>query len=131
MRDAVTQLASLMDGARGFGRAVAAYATGKGEFLEELPHPLFVLALVRVNLGIGALQVGGPQYARRAVAGAGQKDRVEVVLVDEAVEVNVNEAQTGTRSPVSQQAMLDVLYRQRLAEQRIVLQINHPDGEII
>ena len=109
VRDAVAELAALVDGARRLRRAVAADAAGEGEFLEELAHALLVLALVRIDLRVGALQIDRRQHARRAVARAGQEDRVEVVLVDQAVEVNVGEAQAGTRAPVPEQAQLDVL----------------------
>src|SRR5262245_1921629 len=53
MRDAVTQLPALVDRTRSLRRAVAADATGKREFFEELQHSLLVLALVRVDLGVG------------------------------------------------------------------------------
>src|SRR3974377_2166452 len=98
-----------MDRPRGFGGAVAADAAGKGELLEERTHPFYILALVRINLRIGTLQIDRRQHTRRAMAGASQEDRVEVVLVDQAIEMNVDEAQPRTRSPVAQQAKLDML----------------------
>ena len=114
VREAVAELAALVDGARRLRRAVAADAAGEGELLEELAHARLVLALVRVDLGVGALQVDRAEHARRAVAGAGQEDRVEVVLLDQPVQVDVGEAQARARAPVAEQALLDVLGLQRL-----------------
>ena len=113
VRDTVTQLSPLVDRTRGLRRAVAADAAGEGEFLEELKHSLLVLALVRIDLGVGTFQINRRQHARRTVSGAGQKDGVEVVLVDQAIQMNISEAQAGTGSPVAQQARFDVLWPSR------------------
>src|SRR5262249_33401576 len=110
---------------------MAANAAGEGEFLEELKHPLLILALVRIDLGIRALQIDWRQHARRTVARAGQKNGIEVILVNQAVEVDVSEAQPRTGSPVPQQALFDVLRLQGLAEQRIGAQIDHAASQII
>src|SRR4029453_18675953 len=109
VRDAVPEFASLVDGAWGLRRAVTADAAWEGEFLKEGAHALLVLALIRIDLRVGALQIGRPQYARRAMTRTGQEDGVQIVLGDQAVEVNVGEAQAGTRAPVPQQAQLHVL----------------------
>jgi hypothetical protein len=45
--------------------------------------------------------------------------------------VYVNKGEAGTRSPVPQQSILDVLGLQRFIEQRIIAKINHPQAEII
>ena len=58
--------------------------------------PSIVFALVRVYLGIGAFQIDWAQNARRAMPGTSQEDRVKIVLLDEAVEMNISEAQTRT-----------------------------------
>ena len=96
VRDAVPQFAPLVDGAWGLRRAVTADAAGEGEFLEERAHTLLILALIRIDLRVGALEIDRCQHARRPVPRAGQKDGVQIVLVDQAVEVNVGEAQART-----------------------------------
>jgi len=58
------------------------------------------------------------------VAGAGDVDHVEVVLLDDAVEVNVAEVLPRRRAPVAEQPRLDVLQLKRLAQQRIVEQVD-------
>src|SRR4029450_11172822 len=112
VRDTVPEFAPLVDGAWGLRRAVTTDAAGEGEFLEEGAHTFFVLALIRIDLRIGALQIGRRQYTRRAVARAGQENDVQIVLGDQAVEVNIGKAQAGTRAHVPQQAQFHVLWLQ-------------------
>jgi len=110
---------------------VAADAAREGEFLEELLHARQVLALVRVDLCVGALEVHGREHARRAVAGSGEEDRVQVVLVDQAIEVHVGEGQSRARAPVPEQTVLDVGRFQPFAKKGVVLQVDHADGEVV
>src|SRR5262249_9353072 len=76
VRHAVAELPAFVDGPRSLRRAVAADAARERELFEELPHPFFVLALVRVDLRVRAFEIDGRQHARRAVAGAGEEDGV-------------------------------------------------------
>ena len=48
-----------------------------------------------------------------------------------AVEVGIDKCQPRARSPMSEQAILDVLGLERLFEQRIVPQIDHAEREIL
>jgi hypothetical protein len=64
------------------------------------------------------------------VTGAGEEDRVEIVFVDEAIEVDVHEAEAGARPPVTEETLLDVLRLQRLSQQRIAAQVNHAGGQV-
>ena len=67
---------------------------------------------------------------RRAMPGAGHEDHVLVELLDEPVQVDVDECEAGARSPVTEQAVLDVLRLERLLQQRVVLQIDHPERQV-
>ena len=130
VRYAVAQFATLVDAARGFRGSVAADTAWEGELLEEALHPGLVFTLVRVDLGIRSLKICLGQYRRCTVSRPRDIDRVEVVLVDEPVEVDVGEALTGVRSPVAQQPRLGVLQAKRLPEQRVGLQVQHTQTEI-
>ena len=68
---------------------------------------------------------------RTAVAGAGDVDGVEIVLLDRAVEVDVEEVQPRRGAPVAQEPRLDVFVPQRLFQQRIVVQIDLADRQIV
>src|SRR3974390_3633048 len=100
MRDAVTQLAAFVDRARSLRSAVAANPAGERKFLEELVHPFNVFAFARVYLRISAFQIDRAQHARSAMTGASEENGVEIVFPDEAIEMNVGEAQTRARSPM-------------------------------
>ena len=129
--DGVAELAALVDGAGGLRRAVGADAAGEGELLEEGLHALLVLALVGVDLRVGAFQIDRGQHAGCAVAGAREEDRLLLVGVDDPVEVHVHERQAGARAPVAEEPLLDVRFLEGLAQQRIVEQIDHARREIV
>ena len=131
VRHAVAQLPSFVDGARHLRRAMAADAAGEGEFLEELAHALGVLALVRIDLAVAALQIYRGQHAGRTVSGTGYEDRIQIVFDDQPVHVDVGEGQTGTGTPVAEQTALDVLRLERFPEQGVVAQIDHAGCEIV
>ena len=55
----------------------------------------------------------------------------EVIFLDDPVQMDVDEILPGRRAPVSQQHVLDVRERQRPLQQRIVVEINLADRQII
>src|SRR5580658_4152131 len=65
------------------------------------------------------------------MAGSDDVDHVEGAFVDQPVEMGVDEIQAGRRSPMSEQARLDVVGSQRPFEQRIVLEIYLANGKIV
>src|SRR5207253_3728328 len=68
---------------------------------------------------------------RPAVAGATDVDDVEVMRLDHAVQVHVDEVEAGSRAPVAQEARLDVLDRERLAQERLVHEVDLTDGQVV
>ena len=131
VRKAVTQLTSFVNRARRFRRRVAADVAGEGEVLEELLHALGVLAFIRVHLGVRALEIRGAEHTRRAVPRAGHEDHIEILAHDHPVHVHPHERQRWARSPVPKQPALDMFDPQRFSEERVVLQINHPDRQVV
>jgi hypothetical protein len=65
------------------------------------------------------------------VAGTGQIDGIEIVLPDQAIEMRIDEVQAGSGPKMSQEAWLDMLDFERLAQQRIGIEINLADGKIV
>jgi hypothetical protein len=65
------------------------------------------------------------------VAGADDVHRRDFLLPDHAVEVRVEQVEARGRAPVPEQPGLYVLRSQRLAQQRIVEQIDLPDGQVV
>jgi hypothetical protein len=58
-------------------------------------------------------------------------DHVQVVLGDQPVQVNINEIQAWRRSPVAEQPRLYVIQSQRLPQQRMVLEVNLSNRQVI
>jgi hypothetical protein len=127
----VAQLAALVNGAGRLRRGVARNPAREGELLAQPLEPGEVPRHFGIQLAVGSFQVGVRHHARSAVARAGDEDQVEVVPPDDPVEVRVDEVEPRGRAPVSQQAGLDVVQRQRLPEQGVVQQVDLADGEIV
>ena len=131
MRERVAELAAFMNGARCLGCHVARNTAGERELFEQSLHPPFVQGDVRIHLAVRAIEPGIGHQAGPAVARPGDVDHAEVMLLDDAVQVRVDEVQPGCRAPVTEQARLDVLARERLLQQRIVIQVDLPDRQIV
>jgi hypothetical protein len=106
VREHISEFAALMNRAWGLGSAVAADAPRKRELLEELLEPDRVFAFIGVDFGIGALQIDGTEDSRCAMTGTRKEDHVQVVLFDQAVQVGVDERQTGARAPMPEKRLL-------------------------
>ena len=65
----------------------------------------------RVDLRVGPFEVDVGDDGRAAVARAGDVDHVAIALLDQAVELDVDEAQARRGPPVTEQPRLDVLRR--------------------
>ena len=66
-----------------------------------------------------------------AVPGPGNINDVGVVLANQPVEMRVDEILSRRSPPMPEQARLDVLGAQRLAQQRIRHQVDLPDGQVV
>ena len=86
MRERVAEFSAFMDRTRGLGSAVAADPARERELFEELTQAIDILTLLQIDLGVGALKVRLAKNTRCAVPRAGQKDHVEVILLDQAVQ---------------------------------------------
>ncbi len=131
MADGITQLTALVNGPGRFGRSVTGNAAGKRELDKKFSQPCFILADVGINLAVGPFEVSISHDRRTAVPRTGHVDHVEVVLLDDAVEVRVDEILPRRRAPMSEQHVLHVAERERALEQRIVVKIDLPDRKIV
>ncbi len=93
--------------------------------------PSAILLDVRIDLGVGAFEIGIRDQSRSAVSGADDVHHVEVALANDAVPVDVEKIETGSSAPVAEQARLHVVERERALEQRIVFEIDLSDGEVV
>ena len=90
MGQRIAQFTSFMDGARRLRRHVAGDAPGKGKLLEQSLHSRFVLGDVGVQLGVDTFQVSIGHQTRPSVARPGDKNHVQVILIDDAIEMNID-----------------------------------------
>ena len=127
----VPELAPLVDAARRLRGDVAGDAAGEAELLEQLLHPLGVLADVRIDLAVGAFEVGVGHQRRAAVPRADDVDHVQVIALDDPIEVHAEHVQARRRAPVAEQPRLDVLPLERLLQQRVVEQVDLPDRQVV
>ena len=127
----VAQLATLVDGAGSLRRDVARDATREGELSEQPLHTDRVRAHVWVDLAVGPFEPRIRHGGRTAVPRPGQEDRVHVPPADQSVEVGPEQVQPRGRAPVPEQSRLDVLARERAAQQRIVEEVDLTDGDVV
>src|SRR5215217_1011067 len=120
----VAELTALVDRAWGGHAHVARHPTGGRESPEKPLHPRGVLRNIGVDFGVGAFEVHVRQDGRTAVTRTRQVDGVQVMHPDEAVDVDVDEAETRRGPPVPQEARLYVRRIQRLAQEGVGLQVD-------
>ncbi len=128
---AVAQLASLVNRSGRLGGDVAGDAARERELLEQFPHPRLVFGDVRIDLAVCPLKVDVAHDRGAAVARPRDVDHVQVVLCDHSIQVNVNEVLPGRGTPVAQQSRLDVFELQGLAQERVVVQVDLADRDIV
>ncbi len=131
VRQRIPEFPALMDRAGCLRRGMARDPAGEGELAEQPGQPGLVPGDARVQLGVGAFQIGVGHDAGPAVPGPGHVDDVQVPVTDHPVEVGVDQVQAGRGPPVTQQARLDVLGPQRLAQQRVAHQVDLAHREIV
>ena len=127
----VAELAALVDGAGRRHAHVARHAARRRELAEEPLQAVGVPCDRGVDLAVGALEVRVREESRAPVAWTGQVDDVRVDLSDQAVQMDVDQAETGRRAPVPEEPGLHVLGPERLAEERVLPEIYLPDGEVV
>ena len=131
MGQRIAQLATFMNRSRHLGRHVARDALRPGELAKQPMQAVAVAFDGRIVLGVRAFQVAVRHDTRPAMARAHDVDHVQVVVLDEPVQVNVEQVQTRCRAPMAQQARLDVGERESPLQQRVVLQVDLPDRQVI
>ena len=131
MRERVTEFAAFVDRTGRLGRHVTRDPARERELAEQLAHPVRVLADARVDLAVGAFQVGVGNDRRTTVARPDHVDRVEVPIPDDPVHVRVDEVEPRRRAPVAEEARLRVLREERLAKEWVVEQVDLAHREVV
>ena len=127
----IAQFPALVHGVRRVRPAMAGNPSGSGKRAEQKPHAVDVLRDLGMHIGVCSFEVRAGVQRRAAMAGAGNVNHIRVGLADQPVQMHVNKILPGGSAPVPQQPRLDVFFRERLAQQRIIQQIDLADAEII
>jgi hypothetical protein len=106
-------------------------ASRETELLEQALHPFLVLRDVRIDLGIGALQIRVRYECRTAVTRADDVDHVEVLALDDSIEVNVEEIEPGSRAPMANQPRLNMLAFKRFLKKGVIKKIDLTHRQIV
>jgi hypothetical protein len=127
----ITEFATFMDRPGRRRGDMAGNAAGKGKLLEQTLHPGFVLADVGIDLAVAALQIGVGDQGRAAMAGTSDVDHIEIVELDRAIEMHIDEILPWRRTPVPDHERLDVSQRQRFAQHRVFVEVDLADREVV
>ena len=131
VNEGVAELAALVDRPGGGDADVAGDPAGRRELAHQVQQPGFVRRGLGVELGVGALEVDVRDHRRAAVTRPGDEEDVGACGANQPVQLGVDEVQPWRGAPVAEQARLDVLGAERLAQQGIPLQVDLGDGEVV
>ena len=131
MHQRIAELAAFVDRSRNVRTRMTRHSARRRELAEQQAQPFDVLGNPRVDLGVRALEISMRHDRRTAVPRPGNINDVGVVLANQPVEMRVNKILSRRSPPMPQQARLDVLGAQRLAQQRIRHQVDLADGQVV
>src|SRR3954447_15860084 len=69
--------------------------------------------------------------ARAAMTRTDDVHHVQVIQPDEPVEMRVDEVQSGRCAPMPQETRLDVFFREGAFKQRILFEVDLPNGKVV
>ena len=131
VNEGIAQLAALVDRPGGWDADVTGNPTGRRELTHQVQQPGLVHRGLGVELGVGALEVDVRHHRRAAVTRPGDEEDVGACGANQPVQLGIDEVQSWRGAPVAEQAWLDVLGTEWLSQQRIPLQVDLGDGEVV
>ncbi|MNO98927.1 hypothetical protein D3C76_906880 [compost metagenome] len=102
MGQAISQFAALMNRPWYLRRYMAGNAIRPGKLPKQTDQAITVALYRGIALGKSAFQISLRHHRRPAMAGTGDEQDVQVVLVDQPVEVRVDQVQSRRRAPMAQ-----------------------------
>src|ERR1700688_4980132 len=107
-----------MNRSRCFRRNITGNSTGERKLLKQSLQAGFILRNVGIKFGVGSFKVSVGDHAGTAVAWPSNVDAIQIVFLDDAVEVRIDEIQPGRRTEMPEQPGFNMLGLQWLAQQR-------------
>src|SRR5690606_11287046 len=101
MHKRIAKLASFMDGTRSFRCHMAWNTARERELAEEFLHSVNIFGDIGIGFRISAFQIGIRHHARATVTGAADIQHIFVALFNDAVEMYIDEVQTGCSAPMA------------------------------
>src|SRR6516225_5740199 len=108
VRERIAEFTALVNRSGSFRSHVTWNSAREGELFEQFLQALFGLRNVRIDFAIGAFKVGVGYQPGAAMSGPGNVNDIEIELFDQAVQVNVDEVQPRSSSPMAEKPRLDV-----------------------
>src|SRR3989344_4122730 len=106
-------------------------ASRKRKLLEQPFQTAFVLRDVGIKLTVGSLQISVCHQTWSTVTWTSDIENIEVILLNDAVEMYIDEIQTWRSAQMAQQPWFHMFQLQGLFEQRIIVQINLADRQVV
>src|SRR5512135_228537 len=131
MGERIPEFSSFIDGPGRLRGSMTRNAAGERELLEELLHALGIPGYVGIKFAVRTFQICVGYHAGTSMTGAADEYDIEVMSLDHAVKVHVDEVEPRCGAPVSQQPGFYVLQLQGLLEQRIVIEIDLSDRKVV
>ena len=107
------------DVCRGPWRDVAGDPVQAGKLPKKANQAIGITFHREIKLGVGAFQIRLRHHRGPAMTGTGDKQPVQVVQIDQANEVHVDQVQPRRGPPVTQQPRFQVRQGERLLQQRL------------
>ena len=127
----VAEFAALVDAARGLHTDVARYSPGSRELPHQRGQAVQVSGDPGIDLAVGTVEIGVREQRGPTVTGPGHIQAVRAGVADQPVEQRVDHRQTRTGAPVAEQARFDVGNCQRITQQRIGLQVDLGNRQVV
>ncbi len=87
---------------------MAGNAAGERKLLEQPLQATLVPGDIRIDFAVGAFEIGIRHKPWPTMTGPSNINHVEIVVLDNAVQMHVNEVQARSRAPMTKQAWFDM-----------------------
>ena len=127
----ISELTAFVNGSRRGDRDMAGDTSRCGELPEQSQHARPVLTNVGIDLAVGAFEPTGRYQRGTAMTGTSHIDRRLVGEGDDSRHMRVYERKPWAGAPVAEKSRLDVICNEWPFEQRIVLEIDLTDRQVV
>src|SRR5260370_13204273 len=110
---------------------VAGKSAGPGEIVHQIRESGGILTVPRIEFGQRPFEKQIGEDRRRAVSGSDNQKDIRGGVLNQTIEVRIDEIEAGLRAPVAEQAGLDILRLERLAQERVIPEIELRGADVV